>query len=385
MAFDIKSISTPILFPWFMLSLRMLEVWNKRVGSSVYCVDFSGLIVLTMDGHVGGVLLESRGYRFSLTLGFKWIEECIVDGRNIRCFLYMFRKRTWSFVRARFLEFTGMSLVPLVVCGCEDFSPTSIFYGAVMIYDKRCTKCNKWSGLCGSCGICCGWDWGSLECSCDICYGCSSLECYDWEWGWLYCGIYSSYSCGIIFVHVVIKDIPSFVELVFRLWGMVFGHDNTMWSYDCLVESIMFIIVMVWGACGMGNQIVLTDSLYVWMVLLDVRNCMFFVLYTSGPIHFALIFDVFVAIIFMFPYGDRGDVFCGKTTIRTTCVFQYHGKDRQDNRWGLVIRDGLLWWIRGFPKTKIFRTGFKVIIWLGVKYHTDLVKEVYITKKKVLI
>ena len=71
MAFDIKSISTPILFPWFMLSLRMSEVWNKRVGSSVYCVDFSGLIVLTMDGHVGGVLLESRGYRFSLTLGCK--------------------------------------------------------------------------------------------------------------------------------------------------------------------------------------------------------------------------------------------------------------------------------------------------------------------------
>ncbi|KAG2246985.1 hypothetical protein Bca52824_086613 [Brassica carinata] len=53
-----------------------------------------------MDGHVGGVLLESRGYR----------------------------KRTWSFVRARVLEFTGMSLVPLVVCGC------GVVYAALVVY-----------------------------------------------------------------------------------------------------------------------------------------------------------------------------------------------------------------------------------------------------------
>ncbi|KAH0886037.1 hypothetical protein HID58_062133, partial [Brassica napus] len=67
------------------------RLWSRRNQPRTDHLNLlCGLIVLTMDGHVSGVLLELRGYRF--------------------------------------LEFTGMSLVPLVVCGC------GVVYAALVVY-----------------------------------------------------------------------------------------------------------------------------------------------------------------------------------------------------------------------------------------------------------
>lgn len=163
-----------------------------------------------------------------------------------------------------------MCLVHIDACVCEDSSSGNICSETVMIYDKRSRKLYWWGGFLVLSEYC-GWDWGWLNLGFSgfqakqesiLLSGYLGLSGYPRTVHCMNMVMSSNFEVMVfsrfgLIVHVDVKDVSVPGEIALSLWEVFFSYIHKIISYDCLVETISFIFLMVWGAGGVGNWIVL--------------------------------------------------------------------------------------------------------------------------------
>lgn len=261
MAFDRKFLFTFILFPGSMLSLRMSEFWNKRVGSRFSYFGLVGVFEAPKKVYVAGLLLRLLGYRLYVFLDsfhpsryssiwWSWFEECIEEGENVIGFLKVIRKRSWSLDMCCIMQHFDGCMVCIDVYEAD----------SVMIYDKRSNF--WWNGSFVLVELW-SWDWSSIH------YGLFWVQVKQEDK--IFC-LFRADLCMFMIkiftvtVYIVIRDGSIIDAMFFRLWVVFVCFVYKVWYYDRVVECIRIISFVSWGGDGCEKRVILKCGLYIWML-----------------------------------------------------------------------------------------------------------------------